>query len=230
MLGFLALLFGAAAGQAPPDVAEILKKVGETYKGVSQYELVAEGTLKMPGKTGAPVHVHTRVAFRAPNRYRLEGTIPGLSEENSNFDESVAVYDGSALWFYLPKSNQYASIPADKLAADDEGSAHTPQAMDQVAMQKYRVAADFIVGATFLRDDEIELAGAKVSCYVVSVPEEWPGPYTWWIDKETHRILREDKSDGSTVYTTIRLGEPLPDSLFRFEPPPGARRLDLNLP
>jgi outer membrane lipoprotein-sorting protein len=225
LLALPALLLRAAAGQAPPEVAEILKKVSETYKGVSEYELVAEVMEKLPGNS-PPSHVRVLVAFRAPNQYRLEGTIPGLMEDNPNLDESVMIYDGSALWFYLPRSNQYASIPADKLAADDEGSAHTPQATDQVALEKYRAAADFIDGAKFLREDEIETSGAKLSCYVVSVPEKWPGPYTWWVDKETHRIVREDKSDGSTAYTTIRLGERLPDTLFKFEPPPGARRLE----
>jgi len=132
------------------------------------------------------------------------------------------------MWFYFPKPNQYASISADTLAADSEGSAHTPEAADRVAMEKYRVAANFIDGAKLLREEEMELAGVKVSCYVVSVPQKWPGPYTWWIDKTSHRILREVTGSESTVYTTIKLGEPLPDSLFRFEPPPGAQKLTLD--
>jgi len=227
LFGLLVLLSRPAPSQTLPDVAEILKQVSETYRGVSQYDLVAEQTLKLPGNN-APTLVHTRIAFRAPNQYRLEGTIPGLADGDSNFDETVMVYDGVALWFYLPKSNQYASIPANQLAADSEGSAHTPEATDQVAMRRYRVAADFVQGARFLNEEGIQVGSAKVDCYVVSVPERWPGPYTWWIDKKSHRVLREVTSDQTTVYTVIKLGEPLPDSLFKFEPPPGARRLELN--
>jgi len=226
LLGLLALLLRAASAQTQPRVAEILKRVSEIYKGVSQYEFVAEQTETRPGRV--PMRAHTRIAFKAPNRYRLEGTIPGLDPNNPDFDESVMIHDGSALWFYFPKSNQYGSIPADQLAADPEGSAHTPEATDRVAMEKYRIAADFTDGAKFLREDEIEVAGAKVGCYVVSIPEKEPGPYTWWIDKKSNRVLREATAAGGTVYTTIKLGEPLPDNLFKFEPPPGARKIDLN--
>ena len=95
-------------------------------------------------------------------------------------------------------------------------------------MEKYRVAGEFADGAKLRREEEIEFSGAKIICYVVSVPEKWPGPYTWWIDKASHRIMREDTGDGSTVYTTVKLGGPLPDGLFKFEPPPGAKKIDLN--
>ena len=228
LIGLLTLLLGAAPAQAQPEVADILKKVSKTYKGVSQYDFVAEQTLKEQGDNTPPLHAHVRIAFRAPNQYRLEGMIPGLLSDDSNFEEVVMIHDGSALWFYLPKSNQYGSIPADKLAVDREGSTHTPEATDRVAMEKYRVAADFADAAKFLREDEIEVAGAKVGCYVVSVPEKWPGPYTWWFDKERYHIVREVTADGSTVYTAIKLGEPLPDRLFQFKPPPGARKVVLQ--
>ena len=131
---------------------------------------------------------------------------------------------------YLPKANQYFSFSADQLANDDELSAHAPDAMDRVAMLKYRVAADFIEGAELIREEEIQAGAANVACYVVSVPEKPPGPYTWWVDQKSHRVLREVTSEGTTEYTTIELGEELPDSLFKFEPPPGARKIDTNRP
>jgi outer membrane lipoprotein-sorting protein len=225
LLGLVLLLSRLVPAQTSPGVAEILRSISETYEGVPEYELVAEQTVKLPGNA-APTRAHTRVAFRAPNQYRLEGTIPGLMDNDSNSDETVLVHDGAALWFYLPKSNEYTSMTADQLARDPEASAHTPQATDRIALQKYRVAADFIDGARLLNEEDIEIGTSKRACYVVSVPERWPGPYKWWVDKKTHRVLREDTSDGTTVYTTIRLGARLPDNLFKFEPPPGARRLD----
>lgn len=225
-LGLFALLASTALAQTQPDAAKLLRKVSETYKGVSQYELVGEATAR--ADNDAPVRAHFRIAFRAPNQYRLEGTIPGLMSDNADLDETVIIHDGTTLWFYLPKPNQYASIAADKLAADREGSAHTPEQTDRVMMEKYRVASDFADGAKLLREEEIESSGAKISCYVVSVPEKGPGPYTWWIDKATNRILREVTDEGSTVYTTIKLGERLPDDLFKFVPPPGAYKIELN--
>ncbi len=101
--------------------------------------------------------------------------------------------------------------------------------MDQFAMTRYRRAADFIEGAKFLREEAIELAGTKVDCYVVAVPVQGSASlYTWWVDKQRHRILREDDSVSSAVFTTIKLNEPLPDELFTFTPPPGARKLETN--
>jgi outer membrane lipoprotein-sorting protein len=225
MLGLILSLSSLAPAQTSPGVADILRSISEAYKGVTEYELVAEQTVKLHGNA-APTHAHTRVAFRAPNQYRLEGTILGLVDDDPNSDETVLIHDGAAFWIYLPKSNEYTSMTADELARDPEGSAHTPQATDKVALQKYRVAADFIDGAKLLNEEDIQIGTSKLACYVVSVPERWPGPYKWWVDKKTHRVLREDTSDGTTVYTTIRLGERLPDSLFKFEPSPGARKLD----
>jgi len=214
------LVVRGAFAQAQPDVAEVLKKVSETYKGVSEYELVAEATMT---EGGTSTRAHMRVAFRAPDRYRMEATIPGLEPTDSRLDEAVTIHDGSALWFYLPKSNQYGSIPADELAADPEGSAHTPEATDEVMMGLYRRAADLADGAKLLREEAIDVAGVAVPCYVASVMDR-----TWWVDKKTNRVVREDRGGSSTVFTLIRLGEPLPDSLFKFVPPPGARKVEFQ--
>jgi outer membrane lipoprotein-sorting protein len=225
LVGLLTLLSRVTPAQIHPDIKEILTKVSAAYTGVSQYELVAELTIKLPGNNPS-VPSRVRVAFKVPDQYRMEGTIPGLLSGNSNLDEAVIIHDGTDLWIYLPKPNQYVSIPADKLAADREGSAHTPEATDGLMMEKYRAAADFADGAKFLREEQVERAGVKVSCYVVSVPEKWPGPYTWWVDKTNYHVLREETAEGSAVYTTIKLNDTLPASLFRFEPPPGARKMN----
>ena len=213
--------------QVDAEAERILKKVGETYKDVSEYEFFADQTLTPSGKdTTATTHAPMRIAFKAPDKYRLEGTIPeGFLDLDHNADfpeEVVMVHDGSALWFYLPKSNLYYSIPGDALAADREGSAHTPAATDSIFMQKYRDAADFVEGAKLLREEEIEIAGTKTECYIVSVPKK---AYTWWVDKKTFRVLRETSPYGETDFTTIKLNEPLPDSLFNFSPPADARKL-----
>ena len=219
-LWLFALALRPALAQTPPNLSEILKKVSETYKAASQYELVADTT----GHESAPGHM--LFAFKAPNKYRLEGAMPGMSGNDSAFSEGVIVYDGSAAWFYLPKSNQYGSFPASALTGDDAGDLKdlTPGAMDQFMMSRYRSAAD-LTDSKFLREEKIEFAGAKVDCYVVS-GSKGEVIYTWWVDKKRNRILREDNATSSSVFTTIKLGEPLSDNLFKFEPPPGARRVE----
>jgi len=43
--------------------------------------------------------------------------------------------------------------------------------------------------------------------------------FTWWIDKKNSHVVREDSATTSTIFTTIKLGQALPDKLFKFEPP-----------
>jgi len=100
-------------------------------------------------------------------------------------------------------------------------------AMDHFMMWRYRGATGFTANAKFLREEVIEFAGAKVDCYVLTVSQKSGGyAYTWWVDKQRSLILREDNSETSSVFTTIKLDEPLPGDLFKFEPPPGARKIE----
>lgn len=227
-IGLFALLLPAALAQTQPDVAQILKKVGEAYKAVSQYEFTIDATSHDAG-TGKDTASHLRFAFRAPNRYHVQGGMPGMSLENSDLGEATIIHDGSAVWFYFPKSNQYGSFPASALTADAPGDLGDlrPEAMDHFLMWRYRGAVDITDGSKFLREEAIDVAGAKVVCYVVTlVPEQRGSAYTWWVDKKLYRILREDHAGSSAVFTTIKLDEPLAEELFKFVPPPGARKIE----
>jgi outer membrane lipoprotein-sorting protein len=210
--------------QAQPDIAEILKKVSETYKSASQYELIADTTVQ-GARARAGTVGHMLFAFKAPNQYRMEGTSPSAAD----FSEVVTVHDGSALWFYMPKSNQYGSFPAGELtagASSDLGDAK-PEAMDHFMMWRYRGAVDSVSESKFLRQEPIDVGGVRVDCFVVTVSfQESRGPYTWWVDKKGYHILREDHDNSSAVFTTIKLGEILPEDLFKFVPPAGAQKIE----
>jgi outer membrane lipoprotein-sorting protein len=221
-----ALALCAATAQTQPDVAEILTKVGETYKAAHEYEFVTDGAYN-DGKT-APTHA--LIAFKPPNQYRMEGTFPGLSGDASALSESVIVCDGFFIWFYLAKSNQYSSFPLSVLGPNIPGDFGLwPEAIDEVAMRPIRRAVNFINGAKLLREETIELAGAKMNCYVVSIPQKGEvSTNTWWVDKQTYRVMRMDDDKSSNVFTVLKLNEPLPDELFTFTPPPGARKLETN--
>jgi outer membrane lipoprotein-sorting protein len=229
-LGLLTLLLHAASAQPQPDVAEILRKVSETYKAASQYEFVVDLKVR-DEETGKPTTGHALFAFKSPNRYRAEGAIPGMSADLAAFGQAVIVHDGSAVWVYLPKSNQYTSIPISAMTADAPGDLGDlrPEAMDNFMMGRYRGAAQFAQGAKFLREEAIGVAGAQTDCYVLSISQKQGGPaYTWWVDRKRYVILREDLAGSSSVFTAIKLSEQLPDDLFKFEPPPGSRKLEIQ--
>jgi outer membrane lipoprotein-sorting protein len=157
--------------QTQPNVAGILKKVGETYKAATEYELAAKVSV---GGSGTGTTGHMRFAFKAPNRYRMEGAIPGMMAGGSGSSGAVAVHDGSALWFYLPASNRYGSIPASAMTEDapgDLGDAR-PEATDHFMTIRYRGATEYATGARMVREEAIDFGGAKAECYVVSFTEE----------------------------------------------------------
>jgi outer membrane lipoprotein-sorting protein len=228
--GFIALLLHASIVKAQPNVAQILGKVSETYKAVSQYEFVIDGTSDEV-QAGSATPYHALMAFKAPNKYKVQGRIPGLSVENTDLSEVVMVYDGSTLWFYFAKMNQYGSITASALASDDAGDSEDmmPEAIDDFMMRRDRDAANYTDGAKFLRNEALVVGGVKLACYVVTFSTEPLGePYTLWIDQRRYRVLREDHAGTSAVFTRIKLDEPLPPDLFKFAPPPGARRVELQ--
>jgi outer membrane lipoprotein-sorting protein len=220
LLGLLCMLPGAVVGQTVPNVMEVLKKIAATYAAAKDYELVGEATFRQPGNN-APTRIRLLEAFKAPNRYRVEGVIP---VDDPQFGESVVVHDGAVVWLYLKESNEYTSFPANTLADDALASIGDlrPQAVDRFILSMVRDATNFAGRAKFLREEEIEFAGAKAACYVLSVPSG-----TWWVEKRGYRVLRSEDQRGSALaFTVIKLNEPLPDDLFKFTPPAGAKRVE----
>ena len=213
-----ALLLHAGVAQTRPDVVDILKKVSETYKAASQYEFAVDVTAH--GSTSRMVF-----AFKAPNQYRMQGALPGMSSDTGDM---LIVHDGSAVWFYFPKLNQYSTVPADP---GDLGDLR-PEAADVFMMGRYRGAADHAGASKFLREESIEIAGTKVACYVCHVvtvsAEGEESSCTWWIDKKRYRVRREESADSNEVFTGIKLNEPLSGELFQFKPPPGARKVEMH--
>jgi|SRR5579862_2407611 len=218
-LGLLAVLASVTLAQSKPDVAGILKHVSDTYKAVSQYELVMDIT-KKDSLTGQEETVHSLTAVRAPDRYRVESSSMGKDGKTSG--GTTIVLDGTTIWFYDPVLNRYASYPASTIGHDLPDELET-SGVDYVTMSRYRDADEKAAMAKFLREEEMRIGGANLACYVVSLPDRQT-QFTWWIDKKNSHVVREDTATTSTIFTTIKLGQALPDKLFKFKPPPNAQR------
>lgn len=223
-VGLFVLFLPVGFAQVQPDIADILKKVSETYKSVAVYEFIADTSTK---GAGADTAGHMLFAFKAPNLYRMEGAFPGLADVG----DALVVDDGSAVWFYMRKSNQYGSFAASQLTADAPGDLGdiSPEAMDYFMTSTFRKAATFAAESKFLREASINVAGVKADCFVVAVSQGADSVVTWWVDRKTYRILREDLGDTSIVFTTIKLGGTLPNDLFKFVPPVGAHKVETHV-
>jgi outer membrane lipoprotein-sorting protein len=220
LLGFLTVLSHAAVGQAEPDITEILKRVGEAYRAAKDYQLIGDATLREPGDNTA-TRIHLLEAFKPPNRYRVEGVIPVVDPQ---FGEIVIVHDGTVVWLYLREPNEYTSFTGSRLAGDVLASIGDlrPEAVDHFMLSQFRSAAELSRRAKFLREEEIEFAGAKAACYVLSITGG-----TWWVEKTSYRVLRSEDQGGSGIaFTTIELNEALPDDLFKFTPPADAKKVE----
>jgi outer membrane lipoprotein-sorting protein len=222
-LGLLVLLPCGAFAQTQTDVADILKKVGETYQAASEYELVVDFTPHEGAVTDGAMHA--LFAFKPPNKYRAEGRWPGMGMGPG---DSVAVHDGVNLWFYMPKENQYGSISGDKLTPDapgDLGDA-SPEFMNLALQSGFARMANQAKNGKLLREESIVVGGSSASCYVIQGQIDGHDG-TLWVDKNRFVILRADTAEGKMVFTTIKLNEPLPDDLFKFTPPPGAKKVEI---
>jgi outer membrane lipoprotein-sorting protein len=217
MLAMALLVLPAARAQTPPDLKAVLKKVSEIYKAATQYEFIGDATCR-----AEPLHgtqsVRMLIALRMPDKYRIMVADPCPGPLNRDMAEALIVFDGSLLWTYSRQTNLYSSVPVTALAPGDL-SHLGPNAVDHETMSAYRDATDS--PADFIREEN--------GSYVVRItPKDHSSAQTWWIDKTNYHVVRVDDDQSSVVFTTIKLNEPLPDDLFIFTPPPGAKNIVPN--
>lgn len=228
----------AALAQQQPDAAEVMRKVGEKYASAKRFELA--GTINVKNRRssdGAVVreeNIAMHVAFEGPDRVVLEGA--GVDVDGIN------VYsDGKKAWAYSPTRNVYMPLkpgpaPAAPLEASHLGDDDMVPYAVQTAifvMKGFRPSA--YGSFQILRQEKLDAR----DCYVISIHDGTspPAGRLVWVDKNRFVILRMEESfDGggktgiiettTALYTTAKIDEPLPESLFTFTPPPGAKQVD----
>ena len=204
------------SAQSGPNPQDLLRKVADTYKQSKSYQF--EGVMRQNDKEETPV---ASAAVR-PDMKRVENH--GLRR-----DATLRVFDGQTVWDYRFASNEFTKQPQASYKRSETDVARDP-------VERYE-KLDVVGGQVrYLREEPLEIRGAKVDCYVV---EEIPGPLgstTYWIDKARYIVLREstvfnvrNPNTGQAIHPTdvvtwnvSRINEPVPDALFRFVPPDGA--------
>jgi outer membrane lipoprotein-sorting protein len=211
----LLMLVGSLVAWAQPalDATQILKQVAATYASATDYELVAVTT--EPGQK-----IRSQVAFRAPNQVKWEVTRVDLDPPMVAYR---AVLSASGMWTYVAEMGSYWFTARNELLEDLSREMRTDN-----AFKFFRSADKYAPEAKFLREETIEIEGTKIACYALSVSVPELGPLTWWVSKETSYVRRmASEPDSFAEYVVVRLNARLPDELFQFSPPPGAKRLDL---
>lgn len=214
---FGSALLSAAFAQTQPDAREMVRKASERLIAAKQFEIAVTIQINTRRESdGTPerektISMHT--AFADPDKYLIEWA--GVDDANSGSD-------GVHAWAYWRDRNEYWTGSPDAAASE----------LKTVKMTVAQFQYSESMTAKLLREDRIGTA----DCYVIEVHDVTtsPGGDLVWIDKQRLAILRQETSltsggitqSTTADYTTMKIDEPLRDSLFRFNPPPGAKQVD----
>jgi len=234
------LLAGPALAQVPSRELEILRRTSDTYRALESYVLRAQLSVEVSAQGRRQSDTFSLILAAArPGRLREEVQHPQQG--------SLRVSDGRQTWTYVANLNQYTR---EQAAAPDPTLMDSAQiaSMGGIAaslLYSYRTLDQGVKGARILREETLPFAGGSRPCYVMELVD--PGSSTAtgaadqlrlvWIDRERHVALKSElvvrqSSQGQTaerketvVYTAVTLNGPVPESLFVFHPPSGAKEV-----
>jgi outer membrane lipoprotein-sorting protein len=204
----------------------ILRHTAEAYRALRSERV--EATVVMDAKT---YHIETSIigAIVRPDKFRLEII--------SSMMGSETISDGHSVWKYVAGFGQYTRKPASP------GILPVPNALADILIgEKISIRLD---SAKLVRREKLTVGGKEVNCdvieaaYTPDVNDSGPArKKTFWVDVHHRLILRvssfvrigseaggtKEISQSITV-TSIKLNEPLRDSLFVFQPLEGAKEV-----
>ena len=239
-LPLLALSAATLVAMAParaagsPDARAILDRVANTYRTLTSFHFAGKVAVDMsrPGAHQAFDFPIVAAAVK-PNRSRTEMQNPNMG--------MIIVTDGRTLTTYSQQVNQYSLRPAPPhRAATDSAAA---MAGPGSPLARYFGITRALKSARWVGSRTLELGGRRAECDLVVVDYDHPtnpgavySPTTFWIEKARALVLREstqvrvnNPAHGgamdlaqTTTFTTARINEKVPDSLFTFRPPAGS--------
>ncbi len=224
---------------AERQAEELLKRVGELYRGAVSYRFLAQERKATQGR-GAWKTTRRVVMTARGNEGRRRVDL------DDGVNAGIAVDDGVNRWVYIPPDGQYMKRPSSgpplpAVSGFDFGS------LAKRFTGRYAIVGERIVEAKIAGTEPQPVNGAAVDCFVVDAAYGPPPGLRggkierrFWIDRQSLLIVRERSTavmetpqTGSSVETIedIRFdiahtGKPVPRDVFRFTPPRGARLVE----
>jgi thiol-disulfide isomerase/thioredoxin len=221
--------------QQLPDAKELLKQCEQALKKHRSYHYETKMTMDMV-MGGNPIHMSTTSSKAVVNPDKMRVELKGP------MGETTIVTDGEYTWVYIPALKQYtkkAAIPGRQASFETSG------------MGNMTDPSTAIGDAKILGEETIEVDGNKYVCWVVEIKLDKPkmpqpggaeltdGVITLWIDKDLKidwKMTMSVKMQGGplpkpvelkqeSIKRALKLDVDLPDSLFRFTPPEGAKEV-----
>ncbi len=241
MKGLALLLFPLWAA-AQPDARELLRQSEDAIKQYQTYELESIVLIEMHGGIiDTKLEMPSSISVRRPSHMRIES--------RSQAGAVTIVGDGEHTWYYLSPPKKYikrAAVASPEAALNDSGM--LPKNLPDIkkSVKSVRIA----------REESLPVGGEDMPCWIVEtsfdrieLPEQnitiVEGTQSSWIRKSDHLSLQTTFSaklnlpgvsdpvnmTQSTRTAAVRLNVDLPDSLFVFTPPAGAKETeDWTLP
>lgn len=233
-----AATLSAAAGK-PDDPRALVDSVADTYVRLQRYRFEGQMHAEATG-AGLPQAQSLDVPFRyaavRPSRLHNESLNPFLP--------TVMVADGESLWVSAASIRQYVRQPAPVLKPGQAPDS-AARAVDPMLALAHGLA-EHLVSARALGTDTVRTTRGVVACRRIELAYDGTGdrpgmqslPRVIWVDPARRVVLRDSNT---TRITHPQYGEVLqvedvryvvadvasagPDSLFRFTPPEGSRRV-----
>jgi outer membrane lipoprotein carrier protein len=153
---------------------------------------------------------HGTLYYRAPGRYRIEYSYPR---------GDVVVDDGTWVWIYLPSSQPDQVI---RQPADGSGGANPLTYLrDLRSMYDVALAGDDVISGE--ASDGLTMAPRVADAPFTQV-DVWVGRQSGLLRRV--RTITPDGIEKSYTFTSLDPGAGVPDSRFRFSPPPGVEVYD----
>lgn len=225
-IGLGAVLLLASPAMASPDAKTIVGKAKAALKGVKTYQATLVMSMDM-GKMGS-MSVSTQVKTLAGNKTVVK-TVPigqptgMMAMAGPAASEMQIVDDGKFTWFYFKGMNSYSKRPSRKGRVN-------------IGM------SDMIPNGTYKLLPPSKVGGRPVHVIQV-IPTrkmmEGNQKIVIYIDQGTYRLKQIKATNSSpggpnqppqkmTMVMTIKdekINAPIPDSVFKFTPPPGAKEM-----
>jgi thiol-disulfide isomerase/thioredoxin len=226
---------------APPAIAqtalgevEILQRVATNYRQASSTWLEGEIEAVARGPSGErSTKAPFRLALGPGGKVRDELIHPSAG--------AMRVSNGQQTWLYLAAANQYMRQPAGNEDADLSRGG-----MAAVLLLTLRTLDQGVESVNLLPEERLLFQGENRPCHVVEVVQEGgatglampKASRRFWIDRDRFVVLKQVTAIGTGMgqrsveqvetlrYTRVALGQPLPDSLFSFRAPKGAKQVD----
>ncbi len=236
-IAVLLVLAGAVWADTPPDGKTLLQESGDALHSAQSYILEQAVVVEISGGLRSRLEMPVKLAAANPDKLRIES--------NGPVGSTLIVSDGENTWMYLGPLKQYTRTPAAS-SPDALMKSINPGISEMLA--EYR-SKDPYLSVKVTGEESLEMDGRHFDCFVVEATLDnikmpgammlTDGVMKMWIDKKTKLTLKQTASatmQGGSLRApaemnqtvnmlSMKLNEPVPDSMFQFTPPEGAKEV-----